>query len=151
MVAHIECWLGSLVIFRGIRTSIQRNPTFFMNFQGGWSKPLAPLWICAWCVSTSKTTLAAFLFISVRYDSDSKLFAYWDKLHAFGCLLIFFQNLFFPKKCLGIQSEYQTVLILIRPDVLSGMIRVHTVCNGYQQSRQRVKAKSDIIWPVQSR
>ena len=33
-----------------------------------------------------------------------------------------------------IQPECQTVLIQIRPDVLSGMVWVQTICKGYQQA-----------------
>ena len=33
----------------------------------------------------------------------------------------------------GIPSECHTVWIQIRPDVLWGLIRVQTVCKGYQQ------------------
>ena len=31
----IECWLGSFVIFQGIRTSIAKIPYIFVIFQGG--------------------------------------------------------------------------------------------------------------------
>ena len=34
----------------------------------------------------------------------------------------------------GIPSEYQTGWIQIRPDILSGLIWVQTVCKGYQQT-----------------
>ena len=49
-------------------------------------------------------------------------------------LLIFFQNYFFQKILSGISSECQTVWIQIRPDSLSGLIWVQTVCKGYQQT-----------------
>ena len=39
----------------------------------------------------------------------------------------------FRKTLSGIPSECQIVLIQIRPDVLSGLIWVQTVCKGYQQ------------------
>ena len=32
---NIECWLGSFVIFQGIRTSIAKKPYIFVIFQGG--------------------------------------------------------------------------------------------------------------------
>ena len=35
MMANIECWLGSFVIFQGIRTSIGRKHYIFVIFQGG--------------------------------------------------------------------------------------------------------------------
>ena len=50
-------------------------------------------------------------------------------------LLIFLKINFFEKKKLsGIPSDCQTVWIQIRPDVLSGLIRVQTVCESYQQT-----------------
>ena len=45
MMANIECWLGSFVIFQGIRTSIAKKPYIFVIFQGGpdpLSSPLDP-------------------------------------------------------------------------------------------------------------
>ena len=46
---NTECWLGSFVIFQGIRTSIAKKPYIFVINQG-WSRPLvpSPLWIHAW-------------------------------------------------------------------------------------------------------
>ena len=57
----------------------------------------------------------------------------------FGRLLIFFQNQLFQKILSGILSECQTVWILIRPDVLSGLIWVQTVCTSCQQTTLVVK------------
>ena len=37
-----ECWLGSFVIFQGIRTSIAKKPYIFVIFQGGLD-PYSPL------------------------------------------------------------------------------------------------------------
>ena len=48
----------------------------------------------------------------------------------------FFQNQLFRKILSGIQPERQTVSIKIRPDILSGLIWVQTVCNGYQLTTQ---------------
>ena len=44
---HIECWLGSFVIFQGIWTSIAKKPFIFVIFQGwGGPDPLSsPLWM----------------------------------------------------------------------------------------------------------
>ena len=39
---NIECWLGSFMIFLGIRTSIVKKPYIFAIFQGGGSGPLPP-------------------------------------------------------------------------------------------------------------
>ena len=46
----------------------------------------------------------------------------------------FFQNKLFEKILSGIPSECQTVWTLIRPDVLSDLIWVQIVCQGYQQT-----------------
>ena len=48
--SNIECWLGSFVIFQGIRTSIAKKPYIFVIFRGSsHSRPPAPppppLWI----------------------------------------------------------------------------------------------------------
>ena len=31
----MHCWLGNLVIFKGIRTSMAKEPNSFVIFQGG--------------------------------------------------------------------------------------------------------------------
>ena len=49
-------------------------------------------------------------------------------------LLIFFQNQLLRKILPEIPSECQTVWNQIRPDILSGLIWVQTVCTGYQQT-----------------
>ena len=54
----------------------------------------------------------------------------------FLSLLFFFQNHLFSKALSGIPPVYQTVGILIRADVLSGLIWVQTVCKGYRQTTQ---------------
>ena len=46
----------------------------------------------------------------------------------------FFKINFFSDNISGIPSECQTIWIQIRPDVLSGLIWVQTVCKGYQQT-----------------
>ena len=35
----IECWLGSYVLFQGMRASIAKKPYIFVIFQGRWSGP----------------------------------------------------------------------------------------------------------------
>ena len=45
-----------------------------------------------------------------------------------------FKNKLFEKILSGIPSESQTVWILIWPDDSSGLIWVHTVCHGYEQT-----------------
>ena len=47
------------------------------------------------------------------------------------CFLIF-SKLTFSKNVSGIRSECQIVWIQIRPDVVSGLIWIQTVCKGYQ-------------------
>ena len=70
-------------------------------------------------------------------------------------LLTFFSKLTFSKILLGIPSERQTIWIKIRPDIpdiLSGLIWVQTVCNGYQQptkvatGMERVKGACMLSW-----
>ena len=48
-------------------------------------------------------------------------------------LLIFFKINFFKKNLSGIPSECQTDWIQIRPDILSDLIWIQSVCNGHQQ------------------
>ena len=45
----------------------------------------------------------------------------------------FFQNHLFQKNLSGIQTECQRVWIQIRPNIVSGLIWVLTVCKNYQQ------------------
>ena len=51
----------------------------------------------------------------------------------------FFQNHLFQNILSGISPECQAVWIQIRPDILSGLICIQTVCNGYQQTTLVVK------------
>ena len=60
--------------------------------------------------------------------------AYWVVLHAFLSSADFFQSQLFRKILSGIPSEYQTVLIQIRPYFLSALIWNQTVCKHYQQT-----------------
>ena len=71
---------------------------------------------------------------------------YWgvsfvNSLHAgkffkiFVRLLIFFEINFFEKFLQELPLECQTVWIQNRPDVLSGLIWVQTVCEGNQQPK----------------
>ena len=62
-------------------------------------------------------------------------FAYWVILHAFLSSAEFFQNLLFRK---NLGSAKNTILsptnwTQIRPDILSGLIWVQTICKGYQR------------------
>ena len=58
---------------------------------------------------------------------------YWAIFHAFLSSADFFQNQLFGKILSGIPLECQTVWIQIRPDKMSGLIWVQTVCKDYQQ------------------
>ena len=60
----------------------------------------------------------------------------------------FFQNLFFRKIILGIPLECQAVWIQIRPDVMSGLMWVQTVCKGYQQTTLTGKENIAFFWEV---
>ena len=55
-----------------------------------------------------------------------------------ACWVILLSKSTFSQKfnLLGIPSEWQTVCIQIRPDVLSGLIWVQVVCKGFQQARK---------------
>ena len=79
---------------------------------------------------------------------------YFHQLFDFQILLLLFlHNLLMCHILLlgcwifSIPSECQTIWIQIRPDILSGLIWVQTVCKGYQQTTtvaprgQRVKYK----------
>ena len=62
------------------------------------------------------------------------LFAYWIIPHVFFPSADFFQNHRFQKILSGISLVCQTVWILIRPDKMSGLIWIQTVCSRYQQT-----------------
>ena len=52
---------------------------------------------------------------------------------------VILQNQLFRKDFSGIPSEFQTDWIQIRPNVLSCLIGIQTVCRGYQQMTLRDK------------
>ena len=66
----------------------------------------------------------------------------------FACFFIvwifYLKTEFFKKNLLGIPSEYQTVWIQIRPDILSGLIWVQTVCKAYQQRKKSTLAGKEL-------
>ena len=59
--------------------------------------------------------------------------------HTFLSSADLFQNQLFRKILSGIPSEWQTVLIQIRPDILSGMIWIQIVCKGHQSTALECK------------
>ena len=66
---------------------------------------------------------------------STKLFAHWEIFHAFlSSADFFFQNQLFRKILSRILSDSQTDWIQIRPDILSGLILVQSVCKGYEQT-----------------
>ena len=55
-----------------------------------------------------------------------------------------FHSQLFLKNLSGLPSESQTVLIKVRPDILSGLIWVQTVCKGCQQTTLVGKELTDL-------
>ena len=53
---------------------------------------------------------------------------------------------FFNKILSGTLSEYQTVLIEIRPNIMSGLIWVQTVCKDYQLTTKVTASKEYSDW-----
>ena len=113
--------------------------------------PLTVTTVCLFvCFSQKKTSILAFTvgcqsLIFLRsaittaclhkpLTSISLLFAPSKKIDAFLPSADFFQNQVFWKILSGISSECQTDWIQIRPDILSGLIWVQTVCKSYQQT-----------------
>ena len=66
------------------------------------------------------------------------------------CRLLIFQNQLFRKILSGIPSECQTDWIKIRPDIMSGLIWVQPICNGYEQTtlvgKELTKAKNKTVF-----
>ena len=108
--------------------------------------------------STSKTVLRDCQVL-IKFEDKQKVITLRDSLliesrwryvnYLTPCLLsnfrllivFFFQNHLFRKNLSGIPSECQTVWIQIRPDILSGLIRVQSVWKGYQHTRLHVVCK----------
>ena len=90
-----------------------------------------------------------FRFLNFGYLSIWKLmfhsFACWVILHSFLSTVDSFFDFFFQKDLSGIPSKCQTVWIQIRPDILSSLIWIQTVCKGYQQQMPLV---GKITWKV---
>ena len=64
------------------------------------------------------------------------LFACWVIMRAYLTSADFFQNYFFRKVLSEIPSECQIVWIQIRPDILSGLIWIQSVCICYWHTTQ---------------
>ena len=76
-------------------------------------------------------------------DNDAKINSLptWIFFGLFNGQLIFFKINFFEKNISGMPTECQTVWILIRPDILSGLICVQSVL-------QRLSADGTIVGKV---
>ena len=74
--------------------------------------------------------------------------ASWVIFHAFLSSVDVFQNQYFQDIISGIPPGCQTVLIQIRPNILSGLIWVQTVCNGYQPTTLGGKEITYLVWKV---
>ena len=72
-------------------------------------------------------------------------FACWVILHAFLSSAAFFQTQLFLSILSGIPSECQIVWIQVRPNILSGLIWVQSVCKSYQQTTLVGKIISGIL------
>ena len=71
------------------------------------------------------------------------------KVFMLFCHLLIVQNQLFPKLLSGISSECQTDWIQIRPDKMSGLIWVQSVCKGHQQTTLLSnELKMKILFPV---
>ena len=73
----------------------------------------------------------------------------------FACFFVIcgflFKLTFSKKKNLsGIPSECQTVWIQIRPNILLGLIRVQTVCIGYQLTTKVITSGKELRWKLVS-
>ena len=88
--------------------------------------------------------MSAFTFWCICSSALQTRFYYGSKhnepsfLGIFSCFFVvswfFSKSTFFRKILSGIPSECQTDWIQIRPDILSGLIGVQSLCKGYQQT-----------------
>ena len=70
------------------------------------------------------------------------VFAYWGILYVSLSSVV----ICFEKNILGITSACQTVWIQNRPDLLSGLIWVQTICKGHKQTTLVGKCLKESIW-----
>ena len=84
----------------------------------------------------------------LRKESENHINSLHAQLGNFSCfccpLLTFFKSFFFQKILSGTLSECQTVWIQIRSDILSVLIWIQTVCNGYQQMTKVAPSKESV-------
>ena len=73
-------------------------------------------------------------YAALKHVHSADLLAPWEIFHTFLFSADFLQNQLFQKNLSGIPSECQTGWIQTRPDILSGLIWVQSVCKGYEQT-----------------
>ena len=87
------------------------------------------------------SSLKIYKEFSNSLDADP-IFACWvifqNLLSSAVFCVFFFKIMFFEKILSGLPLQCQTVWIQIRPDKMSGLIWVQTVCKGYQQTTKSV-------------
>ena len=81
------------------------------------------------------------------FAKKCNLISFWIFKYCFNysftlyyCAIFYFLDAGF----FSIPSEWRTVWILIRPDILSGLIWVQTVCKGYQQTKKSTLAAKEL-------
>ena len=102
-------------------------------------------WIPITCVFVDRKENCLELPACRVYHSLADKVKSWRIFHAFLSSADFFQNHLFRKIILGIPSECQTVWIQIRPDILSGLIWVQTVCKCFSSQRTKLDATNIMI------
>ena len=122
-----------------------RNPKFGVVIPLGMAEWCIQFWVILTLTLTSGF-ISRFFLLYYSYLSSNVSCARPIPLGAFvTCLWHFlfvfflssadlFQNQLFRKIWSGIWSEYQTYWILIRPDILLGLIWLQTVCKDDQQT-----------------
>ena len=73
-LSNIECWVGSFVIFLGIRTNIAKELYSFVIFQGG-GPDLSPLWMRACLCSGVSSTYEQVYLLKLPFQNRISLFA----------------------------------------------------------------------------
>ena len=106
--------------------------------------------IRAYAVITIDVVISSQANISdlCRIFHPNYFFAYQEILKTFLSSADIFQNQLFRKILSGIPSEWQTVWIQIRPDILSCLIWVQTICKCYQQTTlvgKELRAQSRLL------
>ena len=137
---HVHCWQGSFCGFSFLLTTSTR---FLLdlrvyNFIKSMLllSPAIALFTCNTCICQSPTINLRFTLLLGGLTLC--MMCNWLIVHPFLSFADFFQNQLF-RKILSGPSECQTFWTQIRPDILSGLIWVQTVCQGYQPTTQKGK------------